>query len=235
LLKIKNKLKMNKKIQFLMLAIGATIATNAQDLSTCKNVCEKKRIIETGPFIGIRFNMVANTKTVKVLEVLPNTAAQRSGFTINDVILKFENTEILNNQHLIAMVAAHQPGDKVNITYNHDGQIKNQIIALGALHSKEVIEKVCCDEPIAINPATNVIVTPNPATNNIILRSTLAIDGIVDVKIVDVTGVVLKTVQHNNRGLMVLPIDITELMSGNYFVKIQAGSKQFVEKLIVAK
>jgi PDZ domain/Secretion system C-terminal sorting domain len=226
---------MNRKLQLLALAITTTFIANAQVSSTCKNVCDKIRIVESGPFIGIRFNTIPNTNTVRILEVIPNTAAQRSGFAVNDVITSFENIAIANNQQLLAAVAAHQPGDKVAISYLHNNKMVNQEITIGAKFTKEVIEKVCCDEPIVTNAATAISVSPNPATNKIILRSNVKIDGDIDIKIVDIKGVTVKTLHHTNRGMLVLPIDVTELMSGNYFVKMQTIDKQFVEQLAIAK
>jgi hypothetical protein len=226
---------MNRKLQLLALALTTSFITNAQVASTCKNVCDKIRIVESGPFIGIRFNTIPNTKTVRILEVLPNTAAERSGFAVNDVITSFENVAIANNQQLMVAVAAHQPGDKVAISYIHNNKVVNQEIIIGAKFTKEVIEKVCCDEPVVADAATAISVSPNPASDKIVLRSNIKIDGELDVKIVDIKGVVVKTIHHTNRGLLVLPIDVTELISGNYFVKMQTSDKQFVEQLAIAK
>jgi PDZ domain/Secretion system C-terminal sorting domain len=214
-------------------ATFAQTATNSTNLSNCKNVCDKKRIVESGPFLGIRFNLIPNTNTVQIIEVLPNTSAQKNGFAPNDVITKFENTAIQNNQHLIAMVAKHQPGDLVWISYTHAGKNLEKQVAIGAQFTKEVIEKICCDEPKALGVTMKVSVSPNPASSNITLQSDGKIEGDVSIKIMDMNGSVTKSFNTNNTGQLNVSLDISSLVNGQYFVKVQTKENQFIEKLIV--
>jgi len=226
---------MRKNLLLLTVVLGASLFATAQDLSTCKNICEKTRIVESGALIGVKISQIPNTKSVLVYEVIPNTAAQKNGIAVNDIITKFDGVEILSNQHLVGMVAAHQPGDKVMITYSHNNVVFEKQIALSALFSKTIIEKVCCDEPAPIAVTTHITISPNPATSKIAIKSSDAINGEFTVSILDLKGTILSKTTANNRGLLNMPMDISNLNNGQYFVKVQTAASQFVEKLVVAK
>jgi membrane-associated protease RseP (regulator of RpoE activity) len=184
---------MRKNLLLLTVVLGASLFATAQDLSTCKNICEKTRIVESGPLIGVKISQIPNTKSVLVYEVIPNTAAQKNGIAVNDIITKFDGVEILSNQHLVGMVAAHQPGDKVMITYSHNNVVFEKQIALSALFSKTIIEKVCCDEPAAIGTAAQISIFPNPATSKIAIKSSHVINGEFTISIIDLKGSILST------------------------------------------
>jgi membrane-associated protease RseP (regulator of RpoE activity) len=231
-----NLLKMKKVLLLLVAAVGITASVSAQDLAGCKNVCEKKRIVESGPFIGIRFTSVCGTGNVVIMEVLPNTAAAKNGFAVNDVITSFEGNKMPTNESLVEMVAKHQPGDIVSITYMHEGLTNTKRIALGAQFTKEIIEKVCCDEPVSkFVTSAKIVVSPNPANDKITIESVSKMSGEVTINIIDLKGQLVKTATVYNEGLLKEPIDISGLAAGQYFVKVQSASNQFIEKLVIAK
>jgi membrane-associated protease RseP (regulator of RpoE activity) len=225
---------MIKKLQILALAIASSAVAQAQDLSQCKNICEKQRIVETGPFIGIRFNQIAGTETATILEVIPNTAAQRSSLAVGDVVMKFENTPIKTNAALIKMVAAHQPGDVVSITYKHNNEVITKNITLGALHTKTITVKECCDEA-PVNTLAQITISPNPAQSIFTLKSSVQLIGKLNVSIYDSKGTLVKTINQNNDGFVNLPIDVSELANGSYFVRAQCKEQQFSERLVISK
>lgn len=226
---------MKKNLLLLSVALSASLFATAQDLSTCKSICEKTRIVESGALIGVRISQIPNTKSVLVYEVLPNKAAQKNGIAVNDIITKFEGVEILSNQHLVGMVAAHQPGDLVKITYKHNNVEMEKQIALSALYSKTVTEKVCCDEPAPIGTAAQISIFPNPATSKIAIKSSHVINGEFTISIIDLKGSILSKTTATNKGVLNMPLDISNLNNGQYFVKVQTAASQFVEKLVVAK
>jgi membrane-associated protease RseP (regulator of RpoE activity) len=227
---------MKKSLLVLLSAISVSAAVNAQDLAGCKNICEKKRIVESGPFIGIRFTSVCGTGNVVIMEVLPNTAASKNGLAVNDVITEFEGNKMPTNESLIQMVAKHQPGDVVPITYMHNGLTATKRIALGAQFSKEVIEKVCCDEPIAkVVPTAKIMISPNPASDKVSIASFTKMSGEVTINILDIKGMLVKSTTVFNEGILNEPVDISGLAAGQYFVKVQSASNQFIEKLVIAK
>ncbi|MFM2387863.1 MAG: hypothetical protein RL660_2620 [Bacteroidota bacterium] len=225
---------MIKKLQILLLAIAGTTIANAQDLSQCKNICDKQRIIESGPFIGIRFNVNTVEKTATVLEVIPNTAAQRNNLAVGDVLLQFENTPIISNVALIKMVAAHKPGDVVSIMYKHNGVVNTKNIALGALQTKTITVQECCDD-VVTNTTAQLMITPNPAQNSFTLKSNIRIAGDLTISIYDNKGGLVKSMKHKNDGLLSLPIDVTDYANGTYFVRVFSKTQQYSEKLIISK
>lgn len=61
---------------------------------------------------------------VVVIEVVPNSAADRLGLVRGDVIIGFEDVKITSIEQLIAEIAKHQVGDTVTITYIREGKTK---------------------------------------------------------------------------------------------------------------
>jgi ribulose kinase len=219
----------------LALSIFSAITVTAQDLSNCKNPCTKKRIVESGPFIGVRIvNDCIEKNGVTILEVIANTAAQRNNFLVQDHITMFDNVVITDTKQLIDLVGKHQPGDKVAITTTHEGTPITKTIALGAQFTKEVTEQGCCD---ALNTRVNLQfgLSPNPATSNIRITSDLAVVGDISVTVFDMKGAVVSTFVQKNNGIVNFPVNVSNLNNGEYLVKINCNNGQFIEKLIIAK
>ncbi len=63
-------------------------------------------------------------KGVYVNSVNENSAAEEAGLEKGDVILEINNTEVANVAELQDLVARHRPGDKIDVTYKRDGEIK---------------------------------------------------------------------------------------------------------------
>lgn len=61
---------------------------------------------------------------VVVIDVVPNSAADRLGLIRGDVIIGFEDVKITSIEQLIAEIAKYQVGDEVRITYIRDGKTK---------------------------------------------------------------------------------------------------------------
>jgi membrane-associated protease RseP (regulator of RpoE activity) len=227
---------MKKTLQTLFLLAATTTVAFAQttDLSNCKKVCEKTVIVEKGPLIGVRFMCgTAVSKNAVILQILPNTAAQKYNLAVNDIIIAIDNQEITSNQQLMSLVAAHQPGDKVSLTYKHLGQVIIKDIIIGATHTEEVIVKECCEEVEEPTNPVSVFVSPNPTSSKLNVVSGNKIAGEVTINILDINGSLIKTVKHNNDGQLNLPINVSELPDGAYFLKLQSNSIQHVEKFFV--
>lgn len=63
-------------------------------------------------------------KGVLVANILPEGAAEQSGLSTGDVILKINNLPIDSKSHFDEAISYQSPGDKVNIIYTRDGQVK---------------------------------------------------------------------------------------------------------------
>ena len=61
---------------------------------------------------------------VVIVEVAPNSPAQKAGLEQQDVILKFNGKALTNQTNLTHEVSLIKPGTKVTITVNRDGKVK---------------------------------------------------------------------------------------------------------------
>lgn len=234
-----------KKLLLLVLSIGFGNTMFAQDLSNCKKTCTKDKLVETGAFLGVRIITAEDNKYVRVTEVVPNTAAERNHFAINDIITKIDGITLMSNKHIVEIVKAHQPHDVVKIEYIHNGKTKKKRVALGALHTRVITETICCDEPVITAPKnTNNLVPadvrytlyPNPAINNVQISADLAVTGSYEINIYDMLGnqILSKKVNESNEALN-QNIDLASLANGSYIVKIMNNEKESVAKLQISK
>jgi PDZ domain/Secretion system C-terminal sorting domain len=226
---------MKKSLLSLITLTSLAFSSQAQDLSNCKNPCDKTTIVESGPFIGVRIITSPSQKHAQVIEVLPNTSAEKNRMAINDVITSFEGVEVLNNQHLIGLVATHKPGDLVSITYTHEGRNINKQIVLGAQFSKEVVVKGCCDGIGELPSILTVALTPNPAVDNLTITSSAEMNGAIEIRLIDLKGQVIKTISTENKGLFSYPIDLSNMINGQYLLRVTNGDNIFVEKFVIMK
>ncbi len=222
----------------------------AQNASPCKNPCTKQRVVETGAFIGVRITNGPGCKNAQIMEVLPNTAAQANKFEIGDVITKIDNIEVENTPFLVNLIQSnYQPGDIVKISYLHLNKATSKNVKLGALYSQTITEVVCCDEPtvaIVNNDSktkqaapelsnANFAISPNPANSNITITANEVLNGTATVKFFDLLGREVYTVEASNSGYINIPVNVSNLKDGQYVVKLIGASKQFTQKLIIAK
>ncbi|MES2456622.1 MAG: trypsin-like peptidase domain-containing protein [Bacteroidota bacterium] len=65
-----------------------------------------------------------------VSDVIPNSGAAAAGLKKGDIIKKIGNTEIYDSPDLQEKIGRLSPGDKVQLTYLRDGQLKNVNVTL---------------------------------------------------------------------------------------------------------
>jgi serine protease Do len=68
---------------------------------------------------------------VIINKVVPDSPAEKAGLDEGDIILKIDDSEILDSDDLIQRVQGHQPGDKVRLEIIRDGRIETLDIELG--------------------------------------------------------------------------------------------------------
>jgi putative serine protease PepD len=66
----------------------------------------------------------------KVQDVNSGSAGERAGLKSGDVITKVDNHLITDADSLVATIRAYRPGDKVSVTWTHDGQTKTATVTL---------------------------------------------------------------------------------------------------------
>jgi hypothetical protein len=210
----------------------------AQNANQCKNPCTKQRVVETGAFIGVRITNGPGCKNAQIMEVLPNTAAAAYNLEIGDIITKIDNTDITNTPFLVELIAnSYKPGDIVEMAYLHLNKLNTKKIKLGALYSRTITEMSCCDEPtkVAVTPNPDFIISPNPATNNIRITANEILNGKATVKVFDLMGREVYSVNTTNTGYINIPVDVSSIKDGQYVVKLIGASKQFTQKLVIAR
>ena len=73
---------------------------------------------------------------------------------------------------------------------------------------------------------------PNPAQGQVMIEAS-GLNGKTKIILSDITGKMIKTVQAGNNDLMKIPVDISGLDKGIYFVKLYCNNKNYSQKLIV--
>ena len=92
------------------------------------------QLISTGKaqhaLLGVNVQTAANG--VQVGDVQSGSAAADAGLRSGDVITAVDGKSVTTAQELRAVIAAHKPGDKLQITYRRSGESKTVTATLGA-------------------------------------------------------------------------------------------------------
>ncbi|WP_277437824.1 trypsin-like peptidase domain-containing protein [Streptomyces sp. SPB162] len=70
---------------------------------------------------------------VAVVSVSDDGGAAKAGLKAGDVITKIDTTPVTTMQSLTEALAAHKPGDKVQVTYVRDGSTRTAEVTLGSI------------------------------------------------------------------------------------------------------
>lgn len=220
------------KITFLFTVffVLSFFAMQAQDLSNCKNPCKKTKIVQSGPFIGLRTIDLADSQYVRVVEVVKNGPSHKNGILLHDTITHFNGEVIQSMRYFIGEVAKLNPGDTVTVTVYRNGEVTDYRYPLGALQTKKVTEIECCDPEPVYNDILFVLRLDN-SQNTLTISTDEIIGSDVLINILDVNGTTLKTekTKKNKRGFEI-SIDISDIDKGIYFVKIFVDNTQYTRR-----
>ena len=75
-------------------------------------------------------NNIKEGKGVFVMDVAKGSSAEDAGIEKGDFITKMNGTVINSGNEMVEKIAALRPGDKINVTYNHNGTEKNAAVTL---------------------------------------------------------------------------------------------------------
>jgi len=135
-----------------VIGMNTAVAGQAQNIGfaiamdTVKPIAEQlkagKGTAKAGAFLGVtsvtvtpdiaqRLGLSA-TSGALVQDVTPGSAADNAGLRSGDVIVKFGNDTISSSDDLGAAVRKHQPGDKVDVTYQRGNQRQTTTVTLGS-------------------------------------------------------------------------------------------------------
>lgn len=233
------KYKIMKKITLVLFLMVSVFATSFAQIakSDCKKTCEIEKIVQEGTLLGVRIQAIScGTPGVRVIELLPNTAAEKFGFKVNDVILSVDGEDILNTKQLVDLVASHKPSDLVSISYSRVGEENTEDVILGALKTTIVKETVCCDvkEDKFFN-ISNMSIFPNPANANVNFSMDRAEAGKYTFQVFNTIGEQVYVEVENFDAAFSKNIDLTEMAAGEYFLKITKGEKTLTKAFVVVK
>jgi len=91
-------------------------------------------------YLGVQIQSVdgnlARQQNLKINEgafvssVMENSAAQKAGIKANDVVVSIDNKKVNSSSDLMEIVGSHRIGDKLMVTINRDGQLKELEVSL---------------------------------------------------------------------------------------------------------
>jgi ABC-type amino acid transport substrate-binding protein len=92
----------------------------------------------------------------------------------------------------------------------------------------------CTRNRKAMEAATlGVDLFPNPAKDILNVRFASDVDGAVTITVIDLAGRVMGSQQHTaNLGVTIVPVDVQDLPSGTYAVKVSNGVQEFTERFV---
>lgn len=116
-------------------AIGSWLASVglSQDPISVGVVSAPTRKISPPPAaLGIQLDQ--NEDVARIASVMPGLAADRAGLKGGDVILQVDGVEIKGRQNLQQAIRARQPGDKVTLVIEREGQQQTLEVTLGSMN-----------------------------------------------------------------------------------------------------
>ncbi len=231
------KIKYMKKLFLIALSVSTfALVSNAQSTTNCAQTCEVTKIVEEGPFLGVQIQNGPGNTNAQIIKVFEKTAAEKTGFVIGDVISKVDNEVVKNNFHLVSIIGAHKPGDKVNITYTHNGVMSTVNVRIGAKNTRFVTEKICCEEvKNNLTVTGGLVLYPNPTVDKISIKTNDAIEGEVTISIYNLQGKEVYFDSKQNTGQLNASVDVSFLTGGEYIVRISNAKNNFTEKLFISK
>lgn len=116
--------------------ISGDMFGNALGSDDEKNI--NQETIDSIAFLGVSTKQ--NEKGAEVINVSPESAAEKAGIIENDVIIKLGNDKIISPNSLSEAVRSHKPDEKVEITFLRNGKEKTCSAVLQL--KKEVKRKV---------------------------------------------------------------------------------------------
>lgn len=68
---------------------------------------------------------------VMIAKVEPNTAAERAGLKVNDIILAVDDVDVQNAAHLTSLIGEYKVGDSVTLSIQRGSEILQVVVTLG--------------------------------------------------------------------------------------------------------
>ncbi len=81
------------------------------------------------PFLGVATE--GSTAGAKITNVSNNSAAEKAGLKVGDIITKINDEPVFDHEQVIAIISKLKPDDKVNIVYKRDKKEHKATVILG--------------------------------------------------------------------------------------------------------
>mgnify|MGYP001120132474 CR=1 FL=1 len=82
------------------------------------------------PYLGVRIRQLE--EGAEVLEVTPASPVEEAGLREGDLILAVDDDDVTRETPLAGLIATHEPGDTVALTFERDGRKREIEVELGA-------------------------------------------------------------------------------------------------------
>lgn len=179
--------------------------------------CYGLTIAQDGQIFGTFYAYVYNTGESAAYVFNLDTNGQPKADFADNGLYRFEFTE----PEIQASEAAMQSDGKLLIGgYLYDGNIASEVFV--TRFNTDVVT-----ESVSEMSNDTYKVYPNPATSMIFVESDVDADA--NLSIIDVTGRVVREMIFNNNAI----VNIEDLNSGVYFIKIQDDNNQTIQKIVV--
>ena len=219
-------------LSLLLLFLIAYGSIDAQERD-CQRTCMVTKTVAQGGFIGASVKPVCGEDGLKIIEVVPNTFADKSGLMPGDIIYEVNGDNVHFTREIKAILAELTPKDEVEIKYLRKSTTNSVEGHLGAKEYVEVEVEECCDGSFSVN---NVQIGPNPTSGVFTLQfDALVKEPSLSIQIFDLEGkeVVVEELL-NFKGRYNKEYNLSGKGSGLYLLEISNGLQKRHEKIMLA-
>lgn len=208
------------------------------------NPCERLRTLQNGALLGVYVN--SGGKAV-VQNTIENTGAVAAGLKSGDVITSLDGAMVGNYNDLRKAVTSHKPGERVLVTFIRKGESQTVSATLSSVADtrRELVAKLeakCAEQPDAApkkgetgelpGTATVLGISPNPSAGQVTIRLTNDAKEPAEITISDAEGRIVLT-ERMSAGVNELPLNLSELTRGVYFVNVKQGGREYNDKIVL--
>jgi len=226
-----------KKITLLSFLLACfTLISNAQNLASCQQTCEVERVVQEGPFLGVKIaNVKSCSNKVLVQEVIENTAAEKFGIQKGDYILSIDGVDMENTNAVVEVITNLHPSDVISIILSRNREDIIQDVVIGAQKTTVKTETVCCDTENKFLNDLNISLSPNPTSDMIQVSLAEAQPGKYTFQAFNAIGVEVFVSVESIEGSFSKKYDVSQLSAGQYFLKISEGEDSYTTSFVVNK
>ncbi|MEM6726030.1 MAG: PDZ domain-containing protein, partial [Bacteroidota bacterium] len=136
----------------------------------CESLCK-------APFIGVYITDSWSEKTqngVVITGIFEGTEAERLGLQEKDLILSIDGQAVTRTQEIIEIIRGHEPGDQIQLTYQHEGNTQTVQATVGRKADAKKYNHCDCDNPETLEreqpSKTEIIILKQPVEASIDLE-----------------------------------------------------------------